>query len=550
MPGDWEPWKRPIPSFEVRTHDNNRVTLNMSDMSNNLSDCKIDGRFISPDIESISYKSNGKTLDGNIWLTDPFLEPPVNDTLDTFQEELIINVTEENKPLETYTAFKLSDLNLVDIKVENFTLSEKPANKIVYNSSINDKLGNLNIWTVYGNKSYDILFTYEKSKYDNYLQKAMNMINSLIIKEKGYQAVNQTNQQEKTYEDRNIKIDYPSEWVPIKTQVGNVSVLKLKSPYEDLRGMQPSWHEIAFIMAVDLTSVYDAGTDYRIIYTRMPEGLWTGNWTRQEEEVSAYDKEGFMNETINTSVINKTSPARVPFSFDLENINYPEQYKVLFNIVDTFVINHQVCRLVDTSNWVIVPPPHFTIKTSPNSAVLMPGEEKNVNVEIGGIKNLPAEASFSIDSIPNGVNTTFTPDNVTIPSSSNGTTTLRIKVLNNNSVSVPTEDILPIKANISFPTTITNRGGDTFSNNKSVNLNESSSFTLTLQPGYTDSQKLANFVHSWIDPISGLWTFLAGIGTAISPLIIYLYKNRHKKGEEQDNAKANAKADKSYGSKD
>ena len=47
-------------------------------------------------------------------------------------------------------------------------------------------------------------------------------------------------------------------------------------------------------MAVDLNSVYDSGTDYRIIFTRMPHGSWTGNWTRLAEEVSAHDKIGFM----------------------------------------------------------------------------------------------------------------------------------------------------------------------------------------------------------------------------------------------------------------
>ena len=65
-------------------------------MANNLSDCKINGQLISPDIESVSYKSNGKTLDGTIWLTAPFIEPPLNDTIDTYQETFQIDILDDN----------------------------------------------------------------------------------------------------------------------------------------------------------------------------------------------------------------------------------------------------------------------------------------------------------------------------------------------------------------------------------------------------------------------------------------------------------------------
>ena len=55
-------------------------------------------------------------------------------------------------------------------------------------------------------------------------------------------------------------------------------------------------------MAIDLNSVYDVGTDYRIIYTRIPFGVWTGNWTRLVEEVSAFDKLGYIEEKPNAKL--------------------------------------------------------------------------------------------------------------------------------------------------------------------------------------------------------------------------------------------------------
>ncbi len=66
---DWELWKGSLHSFNITTHTGNPVSL---DMAKNLSYCKINGKFISPDIESISYMSDGKTLNGTIWLTAPF----------------------------------------------------------------------------------------------------------------------------------------------------------------------------------------------------------------------------------------------------------------------------------------------------------------------------------------------------------------------------------------------------------------------------------------------------------------------------------------------
>src|SRR6476469_1620418 len=51
--GDWELWKGSLHSFNVTTHDGKSLPL---DMANNLYECKSNGQFISPDIESISYK--------------------------------------------------------------------------------------------------------------------------------------------------------------------------------------------------------------------------------------------------------------------------------------------------------------------------------------------------------------------------------------------------------------------------------------------------------------------------------------------------------------
>jgi hypothetical protein len=49
-------------------------------------------------------------------------------------------------------------------------------------------------------------------------------------------------------------------------------------------------------------------------------------------------------------------------------------------------------------------------------------------------------------------------------------------------------------------------------------------------PTYTAEETLHNFVNSWVTPISGMWSFLAGVAVVIGPLII---RRRQKKQKEE-----------------
>ena len=546
---DWELWKGSVDTFNITTHDDNSVSL---DMASNLSDCKVNGRFISPDIESISYMSDGKTLNGTIWLTAPFRESPSNDTIDSFQESININIRKENLSLGDYSVVKTLEIGIVDLPIENFSLSGLPAHKVVYNESLgngNVTLEKLEIWTISGNKVYDITFSTLDSKFREYYPIVESMINSFIIKAagSGNYTPNDPIESMRTYQDSDIKFNYPPDWQILESHKKEGQSVILRSPFEDSQTKEPSWQETTFTMAIDLNSVYDAGTDYRILYSRIPYGEWTGHWTKLVEEVSAYDKLGYIGKPTNTSLFDNRTPYRIPFSFDLEGANSPEQYNIVFYITDHYALGHQMCRLVDTTNWVIVPPPKFIVSASPSSVILRPGEENKIIVEIKGNTNLQSEAALSIDNSRKDLSTKFIPDRTSIPSSSSGASTLHIKLFDNTTVETPTPVILPVKANISFPNTIINRGGDTFSNNKSITLPESSNFTLTLMPHYTPNEQLNSFVNSWITPVSGMWTFLAGVGAVIAPLILHLYRKRQKK--EQAKTKASNMGNKNDESK-
>ena len=51
----------------------------------------------------------------------------------------------------------------------------------------------------------------------------------------------------------------------------------------------------------------------------------------------------------------------VEFSIDLKSIGNPDKYKLLFYIVDVYPVNGEDCRIIDTSNWSLIPTPEFNI---------------------------------------------------------------------------------------------------------------------------------------------------------------------------------------------
>jgi hypothetical protein len=49
-----------------------------------------------------------------------------------------------------------------------------------------------------------------------------------------------------------------------------------------------------------------------------------------------------------------------------------------------------------------------------------------------------------------------------------------------------------------------------------------------LLPAYTMNERLNSFVSSWITPITGLWTFIAGVSAVVAPYAISAYRKKQK----------------------
>jgi hypothetical protein len=529
---DWQFWKVFSNTTEVNTHKGKEAKV---DIANNLSECKINNDFISPDVQSVSYISNGKTLNATVWLTSPFEEPPSNDTVDIFQEQFKVTIAKTNLTLNEYIDKNMINVShlfdpLRDLVENSTTIDGNQAYRVVYTDK-QSQLKVMQIWTIKGDKAYNSTYSAIPDEYDNYYFAIIkNILDTFEIESFDKETLPEIQSETNflTYEGSGIRIRYPGDWVKQEDKNVESTTITFRSPFDDKR--EPSWHEITFSMAIDIDSVHDAGTDYRVVYSRIPYDVWTGNWTRQLREVSAYDKIRVLEEQNNYAFYDKVGPY-ILFSFDLDKINLPQQYKAVFYVTDYFVKNHRLCRLIDTTNWVIVPPPEFSMSSSPNSVVLRPNDLKNIELQIKGNTDLESEAVLGAGNSSKDIEIDFIPNKISIPASGSGTATLQLKALD---TAKPKPYTFPILANISFPTSITNRGGETFSNNRSMSLLESSNLTLTVLPAYTSEERLSNFINAWITPIQGLWTFLAGVGAVIAPLIISLYRKKQKRRNEEN----------------
>ncbi|MGE5705624.1 MAG: hypothetical protein ACM3XP_02770 [Nitrososphaerales archaeon] len=539
---DWELWNGKSDSAIIKTHEDKPIEIHKALYK---SDCEIFGGYLVPDIESVSYSSDGKILNATIWLSSPFEGTLVNDTIDLYQEELKLSISHAEKTLENYASEKklqILDPSRFSILEErnNFTLANHTAHKILYTSlKGQNEYKILNIFTVTNGKLYDLIFSSLIDSYSIYEGDLQKILNSLkIYNEENNQSIkksidNISNM--KKYNNSNIFLNYPSNWnleenSKDKDFINNIS---FKAPFEDTELTEPAWQEITYTMAVDINSIHDSGTDYRLILKRDVVKDTKPSWNTEIQEISAFDKNKLIYSSAYDEPINSN---HILFSFDLEKINFPKSYKLIFFITNYYVYNHHLCRLIDTTNWVLAPPPEFNISFTPASIQLRPGDNANIEVKVKGNSNIESHLVLAMDhKYDEMIDTKFLPQKTTIPRNGEGTSTLEIEIPENITVKDTVPLSLPIYTNISFPNVVSNRGGDIFYNNKTVSLNDSASLSISVIPPFTWEENLNNFTNTYITPISGLWTFIIGVGTVMIPLIVKLY--RRKQRDENYNGK-------------
>ena len=129
----------------------------------------------------------------------------------------------------------------------------------------------------------------------------------------------------------------------------------------------------------------------------------------------------------------------------------------------------------------------------------------DINLFVKGNTHMASNAFLSLKDkidISNSLQATFSPNRASIPSLGSGVSDLHLVVPDNIK---PNTYILPISANISFPTIIDTYAKGIFLNNSKVqSILQTSNLTLMVLPKFTTSQWFINRINYWIAPLSNL----------------------------------------------
>jgi hypothetical protein len=188
-----------------------------------------------------------------------------------------------------------------------------------------------------------------------------------------------------------------------------------------------------YVIYVDVKSVYDAGkSDYA-------SGInWrnsSNSWTKELYEYSAYgDRWKYLKIMADHTGFFARGNNYVSLSLDLESINLPEEYTVIFAAADTFRKNNNVyCTFLDNTDFFPVPPPQYNITTSQNSLFLKKGQEKTIELRMNSDANFNSYYYLSKNQIK-GLEVELSPTELSLPSNGITTSLVHIKALENATV--------------------------------------------------------------------------------------------------------------------
>jgi hypothetical protein len=246
----------------------------------------------------------------------------------------------------------------------------------------------------------------------------------------------------------------------------------------------------AYGMLINIDSDYNTGWqgyDYMMMIS------WennTKNWTYLLQEWSSNATTRVLENKSNFgSFLDNKESKYVYLSLDLQKINFPDKYLVVFFTDYDFEDGGVKYQISDFSDTARIPPPQFVVSTSPNSVSLRPGEKKTVEVQVNSSTAVfESHAIFSTNKM-DGLQTDFTPKESDIPQVGIATSHLNIKAAAD---SEPNPYTLLIFANISFPIQYS-RSESGLTKVVSKNISEHSTLSLTVLPSLTAQEQFTSF---------------------------------------------------------
>jgi hypothetical protein len=268
------------------------------------------------------------------------------------------------------------------------------------------------------------------------------------------------------------------------------------------------------------------GIDYQV------EVKWndtSNKWIRSFNEFSA---NGHTRNISNIDIdhknfLNKNSGSII-LGVDMKPMLFPDKYRLFFYSYSLSSGTY----LLDAVRWVYVPPPEFTISTNPEILTLVPGEKKNIQIEVNSTTGFQPLVSLNVDNLPDGINLTIADSKIPVPPYGYTTTTLALNAEPNAPPGTRTFFIL---ANISFlnstfysPITNPVTHKNPILKIDSENVMKRFPIVLTILDPIPLSDIVRTWLTDWFNPLTGTWTTLTTIATGILGWRIWKRKSSKK----------------------
>ena len=293
-----------------------------------------------------------------------------------------------------------------------------------------------------------------------------------------------------------------------------------------------------YFIQIDVKSVYDA---YSADFT---SGMnWNNKsqfWTKEVAEFAGSNLHDwrdwrYIEQTpLSFDLIQKGENGRnyIPLSFDLESINSPDEYRVLFATEDIFIKDGIYCDLIDITDYFPIPPPQYNISLSENSIFLKPGQEKNIELKIESDANFLSTSYFTVNPI-NEIEAKITPDVLSIPPNGISTSLVNIEALENATIHPHTLSI----SSLIYPNETLSIGFNQLEGNlQHAILQSNLDLVAVVEEPLTILDYVDNTLNAWGKPIRDFFTLITTIGGAgISGWILNRVRNKINRKNRNNN---------------
>ena len=307
----------------------------------------------------------------------------------------------------------------------------------------------------------------------------------------------------------------------------------------------PTNHSAAFSVYIDIDADSKTGwngIDYiNRIYYNGTENIWKNVFYEKKSETDRGGKYLSVNNYTDFS----SSGQYASMALDLETLNYPQRYNIVFLMEDFIRENETIKKLIDFVNTVYIPPLKFMISTSNEPLNIIRGEEKHIELQLKSVNPVisiaglqPKALLYSEDKV-NRMNLSFNPNPIVFSVNGIGISDLTVKAPENLSPRLYT---VPIGANVSFPESTVPLGSMSFpskylGNPSEINPSETkiiySNMSVLVVDPLPLGKQLINFFSDWVTNISTIILTLISIATGLIGLGLgKKLKNKNKRIDE------------------